>query len=143
LHMFYTHIFCFRRGWISLMAKPPSLQRSNPSHPQTRTKMSSSFSHPTEFCIPRLPTGNPTLETTVARVQLPWGRNSNCHPTRYCEHRQVFLSLFQDSNQRIPGSESSPRNRTRRDVTIQRTHWQDRGGRKKNCKLRAVYADSK
>ncbi|KAF8496856.1 hypothetical protein F5888DRAFT_370531 [Russula emetica] len=103
--------------------------------------MSSSFSNPTEIfwammacssgeglltgdpCInPALlcvPTEDPTIETTVPSVQLPVGP-------------QPQLSTY-EARTHGTGPEGH--------VTIQRTHWQDRGSRNMNCKVRTVCTD--
>lgn len=114
--------------------KTLGVKRSNLLHLQTPTKMSISFSNPTEIfwamacsggdgfragdpCInPALlspSAGDPALKTTVARVQLPPAVGPQSQLLTYevsIEHRQVLHDL----NQRTQDSESPPRNRTRR-----------------------------
>ncbi|KAI0277738.1 hypothetical protein BGY98DRAFT_934184 [Russula aff. rugulosa BPL654] len=73
--------------------------------------------NPALHCV-RVPTGDPTLETTVARGQLPVGP-------------QPQLLTYEDPS-RPHGTGLGGH------VTIQRAHWQDRCGRNKNRKVRAV-----
>lgn len=142
--------------------KTLSLQRSDPSHPQIRTKMSSSFSNPTELfwamvcsggerlrtgdpwvnpaelCDPRLPTGDATLEATVARVQLPVGSQpeSATYEASTARTAARFLMIRTNVSQARPHE-----NGLGGHLTIQRTHRRDRGSRNMNCKVRTVCTD--